>query len=222
MKFITAIAISLSMLLDAYSGGALAQTPSVDAKIQDSIIAALAVQNQRAMLGWRFIKPIDSAIDIKVMLGGNGLGERPVQAYPASDDTTSVIALLDLGDLRRAVQIERGKLAMSLMREQARPHHRLAFAVYGLEGDLLTPPDNDPRSLARLLIQAVALDEPSNLSGAIIHSIRTLEPLQTSRRAIFVLTDGHNDGSIELAAVRDLAISTGVVVNFLLFPGDRP
>lgn len=223
MKFIPAAAVFLSVLLDFSSGGAVAQTSNVDAKIQDSIIAALAVKDQRAVLGWRFIESIDSTIDkTTATLNGKDLGDPPVQAYPAPDDTTSVIALLDIGDPRRADQIERGKLAMLLLREQTQAYHRLAFAVYGLEGNLLTASDDDPQSLVRLLMQMPALDEPSNLSGAIIHSIRTLEGLRTSRRAIFVLTDGHNDGSIDLAAVRDLAISTGVVIDILLFPGDRP
>jgi hypothetical protein len=223
MKFISAGAIFLGILFDPGSGGAVAQTSNVDAKIQDSIIAALAVKDQRAVLGWRFIESISSTIDkTTATLNGKDLGDPPVQAYPAPDDTTTVIALLDIGDPRRADQIERGKVAMLLLREQTQPYHRLAFAVYGLEGNLLTAADNDPASLIRLLLQMPALDEPSNLSGAIVHSIRSLEGSQTSRRAIFVLTDGHNDGSIDLAAVRDLAVSTGVVIDILLFPGDRP
>lgn len=220
MKYIPVAAIFLSVLS---SGGAVAQSSNVDAKIQDSIIAALAVKDQRAVLGWRFIESINSTIDkTTATLNGKDLGDPPVQAYPAPDDTTSIIALLDIGDPRRAEQIERGKLAMLLLREQTQAYDHLAFAVYGLEGKLLTAADNDPQALVRLLMQMPALDESSNLSGAIVHSIRTLEALRTSRRAIFVLTDGHNDGSIELAAVRDLAVSTGVVVNILLFPGDRP
>jgi hypothetical protein len=226
MKYINAATISLSLLLDLSFGVALAQAPSVDAKIQDSIVAGLAVNDQRAVLEWRFIKPIESTIDVRVSLGGRDLGEPPVQAYPASDDTTSVVALLDIGDHigdpRRVYQIERGKLAMRHLSEHTRPYHRLELAVYGLESNLLAGRRDDPQSLARLLTQVAPLDEPSNLSGAIVHSIRTLEALPTSRRAIYVLTDGHNDGSIALSAARDLAISTGVILNFLLFPGDRP
>jgi hypothetical protein len=72
-----------------------------------------------------------------------------------------------------------------------------------------------------MLLAVPPLDEGSNLTGALIHSIRTLERIEANRRAVYVFTDGHNDSGIPLTAVVEPAIAAGVSLTFLVIPSAR-
>lgn len=198
-----------------------AQAPNI-LKVQDGIVASLAVRNDEAQSIWRFVRRLDAPLEeISGAINGRPLGVPRVEQYPGPEQTTAVLALLDLGDPRRADQIERLKLAMLLLAGRKQAHHQIAFAVYGLEPRLLVPGSTNGEEMVQLLLKLPPLDQPSNLSGALIRSIRTLESLNADRRAIYVFTDGHNDSAIALDEVRDLAQSTGVSITFLTIRSDR-
>lgn len=200
---------------------ALAQAPNV-LKVQDGIVASLSVRNNEAHAIWRFVRRLDAPLEeISGTINGRPLGVPSVEQYPGAEQTTAILALLDLGDPKRADQIERLKLAMLLLAGRKQAHHQIAFAVYGLEPRLLVPGSTNGEELVQLLLKLPPLDQPSNLSGALIRTIRTLESLSADRRAIFVFTDGHNDSTIALDEVRDLAQSTGVSITFLTIRSDR-
>lgn len=216
----TRLALSLALALAGLNPAAAATVSAV----QDGIVAALTVEPAQATVGWRFLTRLEKGAvlgDIVATVNGRGLDTPVIESYPGRGQLTAVIALLDLGDPRRAEQIERFKRAMIVLAAHTQIHDQLAFAVYGLEGNLLAPTQGGPDEFENLLLAMPPLDEGSNLSGALIHAIRDLERLPVSRRAIYVLTDGHNDGSVPMPLVRDLAVATGVTLTFLIAPSER-
>jgi hypothetical protein len=215
LAFVFAI-LSLPVALPAR-----AQAPD-DLKIQDGIVASLSVRDAEARAIWRFVRPLDAPVDeISGTINGRPLGVPAVERYPGPKQQTAVLALLDLADPQRAEQIERHKLAMLLLAGRKLSHHQIAFAVYGLEARILLPGSGSGEEMIRLLLQLPPLQQESNLSGALIHSIKMLENLRVDRRAIYVFTDGHNDSQIAIEEVAKLAQSAGVSVTFLTIQGQR-
>jgi len=206
----------------AASHSAQAQAPNV-LKVQDGIVASLSVRGSEAQAIWRFVRRPDAPLEeIGGTINGRPLGVPVVEQYPGAGETTAVLALLDLGDPKRADQMERLKLAMLLLAGRGQPHHQIAFAVYALEPRLLVPGSTKGEEMVQLLLKLPPLDQPSNLSGALIHSIRTLETLSVDRRAIYVFTDGHNASSIALDEVGKLAQDAGVSITFFTIRSERP
>jgi hypothetical protein len=200
-----------------------AAEPAVAIKEQDGIRAELSVTETDAVFRWRFLKPIDTPLEeVTATINGRPLGVPAVQPYPGSGQTTAVIGLLDISGLERRDAIERLKMALLMLAARKSAHHQVAFAVYALEGRLLLPQGDDPNDTLRLLMQIPALDDIANLSGALLSSLRTLEKIAATRRAIYVFTDGHNGSEIPLARVEEIARKTDTTVTFVLLPGGRP
>ena len=192
-------------------------------KEQDGIAAELSITPADALVRWRFLKRLPKPLDeVTATLNGRPLGVPTIAPYPAVGQITAVIALLDVSGLQRQQQIDRFKAAMLLLVTRKAAHQQIAFAVYALEGSLLVPQGDDPNEIISLLRQIPALDQEGNLSGALVSSMRTLQAIAADRRAIYVFTDGHNDGSVPLGELAELAGATGVTLTFLVAPSDRP
>lgn len=201
---------------------AVVDLPLPVSKDQDGISADLSVTESDVQLRWRFAKKLSQPLDrIVATVNGRPLGVPTIESFVAAGQTTAVIALLDISGLQRLEQIERFKMTMLLLAARKAAHTQLAFAVYALEGSLLVPASDDPKDTLALLAQIPALDEEANLSGALISSVRTLEKLPADRRAIYVLSDGHNDSTIAPTDLAELARSAGVALFFLVAPSDR-
>lgn len=189
---------------------------------RDGLVVSLTVTATDATVAWRFFRPLEKPLtDVWATLNGRELGTPSYELFPAEGQSTAVIALLDVADPLRAQQIEVMKRSMLVFALGKSKRDLLGFAVYGLSAQLLAPDSDRPGAVADLLLGIPPLFEKSNLSGALIHSIRTLERWPGERRAIYVFTDGHNDGKIELQRVGDLAVASGVALNFILGSSER-
>ncbi len=216
--------IATASLFALFDDG-LAASPSSQGGNQaqrDGLVASLTVTATDATVAWRFFRPLEKPLtDVWVTLNGRALGTPSYELFPAEGQSTAVIALLDVADPLRAEQIESMKRSMLVFALGKSKRDLLGFAVYGLSARLLAPDSDRPVAVADLLLGIPPLSEKSNLSGALIHSIRTLERWTGERRAIYVFTDGHNDGKIELQRVGDLAVASGVALNFILGSSER-
>ncbi len=189
-------------------------------KTQDGILAELTVTESEALMRWRFLRKPTHPIDqVTASFNGRPLGVPTVEPYPGAGQAVATIALLDVSGLQRQPQIERLKLAMLLLASRKPERVQLGFAVYALEGHLLVPSGDEAKEMLALLAAVPPLDEEANLTGALVSSIRTLAALDADRRAIFVLSDGRNDGAVTPAEVATLAQSLGVSLYFLIVPG---
>jgi hypothetical protein len=209
-------------LLCLQSGRAETSPPAPVSKVQDGIIAALAISGDKGAIVWRFAHPIAAPLNsIAVSLNETPLRDEPVQPYPAPGDATAIMTILDIGGLQQRASVEAEKSAIIKVTQSISVFHRLALAVYAAEARLLQPADGKLGSLLGLFQSMTAIDQPSNLSKALMLSINTLAHLPASRRAIFVFSDGHNDGVTPLADIQALANAYGVVVNVVVFPSQR-
>ena len=191
-------------------------------KDQDGIAAELSHDEASVSVRWRFLKPLEQPLDeVSATLNGRPLGTPSLKAYPAGGEATAVMALVDVTGLERQAQIDRFKAGMLRMAARKAAHDQVGFAVYGLEASLLIPGGEDPDEIVAMLAQIPALDEMANLSGALLSSMRTLATVAADRRAVFVFTDGHNDGSVALADLEQAVRESGVALTFLVVPSDR-
>jgi Inner membrane component of T3SS, cytoplasmic domain len=189
---------------------------------RDGLVASLTVTATDATVAWRLFRPLEKPpTDVWGTLNGRALGTPSYELFPAEGQSTAVIALVDVADPLRAQQIESMKRSMLVFALGKSKRDLLGFAVYGLSARLLAPDSDRPGAVADLLLGIPPLSEKSNLSGALIHSIRALERWPGERRAIYVFTDGHNDSKIDLQRVGDLAVASGVALNFILGSSER-
>lgn len=196
--------------------------PTTVGAAQDGVIAALAVSGDKAAIAWRFEHPIDSPLErIDAYLDGTLLPELSVQPYPGRGDTTAMVALFDRGGANGGGDVQAEKQAVNTLSAKLAPFHRLAIATYAANARILAPAQGRPEALAELFRAVTAVDEPSNLSQALMLAIGTVAQAPATRRAIFVFGDGHNDGVTPLREIEAMANASGVIVNFVLFPSQR-
>ena len=205
----------------AMFGGALAMSHSIQ-RHREGMVATLTVGDTDAAVDWRFFRPLPKPLtEVWATLNGRELGTPSYELFPAAGQSTAAIVLLDVGDPSRAAQIKSMKKDALVLALRKSERDLLGLAVYGLSVRLLAPDDDRPDAIAQLLFGIPPLLEKSNLSGALIHSIRTLERWPGDRRAIYVFTDGHNDGTIPLNRIGDLAAATDVALTFIVAQSAR-
>jgi hypothetical protein len=222
MRRLLALAVTVSIGAGIGAELAFGQT-AVARKVQDGIAAELTVTPDRASIRWKFLEGLPTPLEeVTASLNGRNVGVPVIQPYPADGQLTNVLALLDISGLQRQEQIDWFKTAMLTLVARKGARDQIGFAVYALEGGLLTSASNDPIDVVNMLRVMPAVDQKGNLSGALISSIRTLEMVDGDRRAIYCFTDGHDDGSVSLDQVAELALSTGVALNFVVLQSDRP
>lgn len=212
------IAMALGPMLP--NGEAIA-APTVRGE-RDGLAAMLTVSSTEAVVEWRFLRPLSKPLtEVWATLNGRDLATPSYELFPGEGQHAAAIALLDIGDTTRADQIEAQKKNMLALALAKTERDLLGFAVYGLTTRLLAPESDQPEAIVDLLMALPPLSEKSNLSGALVHSVRMLERWPGERRAIYVFTDGHNDGFVDLQKVGDLAANSGVSLNFIVMTGPR-
>jgi hypothetical protein len=184
-----------------------------------SIRASLEVDNDQALLKWRFLSVRDPAPNrAEVTIGGAKLPDINYKGspYPWPGALTLVVILLDMTDQAREQQIAVDKLTFSAIASKAKSHDRLAVAPYSQAPEIHVEVDGNPGALAKLIEQTPARPGPANMSRALGEVVDWLSQAKAERRGIFVLTDGHSDDGLDtslLERVRRAAIPIDVILS---------
>ena len=222
MKLAKIRSIALGLFLWCLFISDVADAQKIQSKEQDGILSAAIAEPGRISVAWRFLQRKPSPITkIDATVNGRRLKRPEIRIYPEPGKITAVIGLLDLGGTERALQIEKLKIAMQFLALFKQKHHQLGLAIYAQEGQLLAPKNGDLQELARLLLQLKPLDQPSDLTRALLYAHATLHSVPADRRAVYVFSDGHNDGRITTEKIADLYRSTGTAIYLVILPGSR-
>lgn len=197
---------------------------------EDGLVADLQVSGDQALVRWRFLGPLTSALkEISGDVDGQLLGTPRVSSYPVYGDVTRVLILIDPTGQDRRASVNK-QIASAIELTQTVPEHvQLAFGVYSTEARILVP--RNFNNLLTTLASVNMPDEHPDLLSALNSGIKMLSSLSAQRRALFVFTDGHSDVPIKLdsspncadcaGAVADLARQSGVSINFILADSSR-
>ena len=223
--------IRLAIVSLALAGCLLANPAAAqDVVSQDGLLADLQVSGDRALVRWRFLKPLTSIVrEISGDLNGEPLGIPRISGYPAYGDVTRILVLIDPTGRDRTDSVNR-QMAAAIQLGQIVPQHvQIAYGVYSTETTVLVPRDFDQLVTNLALVRAA--DERPDLPAALTSGIRMLSSLPAQRRALFMFTDGHSDVPIKsesspncadcAEAIANLALRSGVSVNFILANSSR-
>jgi hypothetical protein len=214
------VAVLVSLLSAAACGAGAGSQGTI--KFADNIRADLVANQKQAIVTVRSLKPEADAVS-NVTFSANG---RPIASqwipFPAPGQSSEVVALLDVGDPNRAIQIRDNKSMMLLVGATRKQYQHYAFGTYGASAALLAPASGNPQELAAMIAMAAPLTEPSNLSAALLSTIASIEPTnKEDRRAVLVFTDGHNDSAVSIERVMNAARAADVAISFVLSSSSR-
>ena len=210
-----------------------AVTPNVN---QDGLVADLRIIDDKAVVRWRFLKPLQSPLkEIRAQLDGQPLGTPAVAEFPLPGEETRLLAMIDVTGKERQADIIKHIAAALAVATTAPRHVQVAFATYASRLNILTPRNID--ELVTKLVGMSPEDTEPDLAQSLAAGLDAVAALPAQRRALFVYSDGHAGTSIknDFAAVSassgecqncasrlaEWAVQNGVAVTFVLSDGTR-
>lgn len=163
---------------------------------------------------WRAVSP--EAVGFTATLDGRPVAPSGSEPFARSGRTASLVLVDVAGGEARAGAIRRAKRDALVLALAAGRDDRLAYGVFGRTLRLIAPDGGDATALPRALFAEPSLDEKHDLSGALVAALRGLETEPAERKAVFVFTSGHDDGSLPPSAVARLAKKDGVTLTFVM------
>jgi hypothetical protein len=148
-------------------------------------------------------------------VGGEPLQLISTKAYPQPGETSAMLFVFDLTDLRREDEIQHNKILALQMISQLRPYHSVGLAYYGKQAYTLDPQWTNANDIVESVVSLAALDETPDRDSALINATVAIGSQPAARRALFVLTDGYDavdDHHMELIGT---AQHYGVSINFV-------
>jgi TPR repeat protein len=185
---------------------------------QAGIAASLAVSTRGAALRWQPWKP-SSGVEITGTLRGLAVGPPRLELFSKSGARSSIVFLFDVSDVDHGSNLERAKDAVVAIAKQAQPYHELDIATYGDGFQLFDLIGNDTTAVLASLKQVVSHKEPANLANALIAAISIPSLTVVDHRSIFVLSDGHFDDHLDLAALTEAGKASRTSFSFILSQG---
>jgi hypothetical protein len=185
---------------------------------QAGIAASLAVGTHGAALRWQPSKP-SSDVEITGTLQGLAVGSPRLELFSKSGTRSSIVFLVDVSDVDHGSNLQRAKDAVVAIAKQAQPYHELDIATYGDGLQLLDLTGNDTTAVLESLKQVVTHKEPTNLAKALIAAISIPSLTVVDHRSIFVLSDGHFDDHLDVAALAEAGKSSRTSLSFILSQG---
>jgi hypothetical protein len=190
---------------------------------KDGISASLTVRSSKeAVLNWHFTQPHTTPIDeIVATENGRPLEKPTVIPFPWSNAQTLLVFLLDVTDPRREAQLQADKLALFEIAGHAKAHHQIIIVVYAAEIEPFLPADGNAGVVINRVAGQRARQSPANLGKALFDTLEMLSSMSYDRGAIFVLTDGHSDDSLNVSLLTERALRNDISVTFILSPSER-
>ena len=161
---------------------------------RDGIEATYERSAGQVQIRWRFLRPGTPKLNsIVAKINGTPLRQPTITSYPSGGETTSILLLLDISDPSRETEILRGKKnAALLLRKIMAPHRGVKIFVYaGEQPQSLVAEDGRLETIFNILASVPPRNEPAKLFTALDKSLAVLGAIDSTRKAIFVLSDGH-------------------------------
>lgn len=161
---------------------------------------------------FRLSRPVDAP----AITASTGTATLPVSAitpYPATDQTSVFLFLIDVSDPSRKATVEKNAQLIKKLLEASKPHHRFGVAVFDSEMRVLAPLGAERAALEAAIPKIVAGGMTTEFYRSIMDASRLLAKFEANRKALVVISDGMaEDRAYRHEDVIPLAQSAGVVI----------
>ncbi len=161
---------------------------------------------------YRWLHPVKEQTKISAQVG-----DVPVEAvdtaYPAAEDTTAVLFLVDTSDPRRQPVITAIKPQLRAMLAAASPHHRFGLAAFDSNLRTVAPLGALPSEIEKAIAELKATGKTTELYRSALEGLKLLQAFPASRKVLYILSDGlaedfsyHHEDVIKKALELDIPI----------------
>jgi hypothetical protein len=136
--------------------------------------------------------------DVSLIVGGTTLQipEKGLVTFPAADQTSALLFLIDTSDPRRKKTVEdRNVQLIKDMVSFSKPHQKIGLAVFDSEIKILSPISNETAQTLSALTNIKAQGLATEFYKNIIEAIKLLEKSEASRKGLIVMSDGKAEDS---------------------------
>lgn len=206
----------VTLMLFAGSGGLLSATaPSLarEATLTDNLSYQCSeAQPLHVACSYRWLHPQKEPTTVSAQLGDAAV-ETTNTAYPAAEDTTAVLFLVDTSDPRRWPVIDAIKPQLRAMLAAASLHHRFGLAAFDSNLRPLAPLGALPSEIEKHIAELKAVGQTTELYRSALEGLKLLQAYTAARRVLYVLSDGlaedfsyHHEDVIKKALELDIPI----------------
>ena len=167
--------------------------------------------------------------DISLKVGGEALQivDKGVTTYPANDQSTALLFLVDVSDPRRKSTVEKkSPAAVMAMLASQKAHHKVGLAVFDRDMRVLAPIGADAGAMKSAVSNIKASGQATELYKNILAAIALLQKTEATRKGLIIMSDGKDeDRAYKHADVVTAAEAAGVVIlglGYLERPTDSP
>lgn len=145
--------------------------------------------------------------------------------YPAEDQTTAVLFLIDTSDPARRRVVEAVVREVAAMIGHAKPYHRLGLATFDSAITMRANIGASPEAVRRALGAVRAGGQRTELFRRGAEAVQTLAEVKASRKALFLFSDGRAEDdpkAYPLSYMADTARTADVRVYGFCYTGVEP
>lgn len=184
---------------------------------QSGLLARAEVEGSDLILRWRFLRPLAAPLDaVTADVSGRPLGLPQIRPYPQPGDLTLLAFMLDTSDSARAEEITANSALLLGLLTHLRPHQNAGIITFSADADILVAQSNKADDLMNAVLDLAPEGDKVSRDEAIMKAIAALGGLPATRRALFVLSDGHTDSAMRINDVIKLAAEHGVTITFVV------
>jgi len=206
----------LTLVLLAGSGSllsAISPAPSRATTLTDSLSYQCSeTQPLQVDCSYRWLGPTKEQTTVSAQLG-----DAPVEAantpYPASDDVTAILFMVDTSDPRREPAIDAIKPQLRAMLAAASPRQRFGLAAFDTNLRILAPLGALPSEIEKAIADLKATGKTTELYRNALEGLKLLQGYKAGRRALYLFSDGlaedfsyHHEDVIKKALELDIPI----------------
>jgi hypothetical protein len=154
--------------------------------------------------------------DVSLKVGEQAvqIPEKGVTNYPANEQSTALLFLVDVSDPRRKNTVETKNMqAVAAMLVSQKPHQKVGLAVFDSDMRVLAPIGADAGAMKSAVSNIKASGQATEFYKNILSAIALLQKTEATRRGLIIMSDGKDeDRAYKHADVIKAAQDAGVVI----------
>lgn len=127
---------------------------------------------------------------VRLQINGKAIKAPDVTAYPASDETTAILFLVDISDPARAATVASNVAAIRTLVDKLPPHQKIGLATFDSNFTLLAPIGSSRDKLNAALATLRAGGAATEFYKNILAGSKTLDSYAADRKALVLFSDG--------------------------------
>lgn len=163
---------------------------------------------------------------VRLQINGKAVKAPDVTAYPASDEKTAILFLVDISDPARAATVASNVAAIRKMVDTLSPHQKVGLAAFDSNFTLLAPIGSSRDKINAALNTLRAGGAATEFYKNILTGSKTLDSYSADRKALVLFSDGKaedraygRDDAVKALAAAHIAV---IGLGYAETPADVP